>query len=200
MKPVSRLSHTPLTGFFLFRETNTKIIMKVFSANDWADNYKPNKFINFESRKVHNEKMQDSAEFHAESMRKNPSYLEKLMIEFLNSHSIQHEFQKIFYLYDKDKRIVQYFIADFYIPSKKLIIETDGKYHDSQKKYDLNRTKLLQKNYKVNVARFTLQDFKAPSMENLLLKINSSSYYNMKKKIRENRRKSKTKTSNVTHL
>lgn len=41
---------------------------------------------------------------------------------------------------------IHHFIVDFYCHALKLIIEIDGKYHDSeeQKKEDLNRTELLQ--------------------------------------------------------
>lgn len=41
---------------------------------------------------------------------------------------------------------IHHFIVDFYCYALKLIIEIDGKYHDSeeQKKEDLNRTELLQ--------------------------------------------------------
>lgn len=41
---------------------------------------------------------------------------------------------------------IHHFIVDFYCHTLQLIIEIDGKYHDSeeQKKEDLNRTELLQ--------------------------------------------------------
>ena len=41
---------------------------------------------------------------------------------------------------------IHHFIVDFYCHALKLIIEIDGKYHESeeQKKEDLNRTELLQ--------------------------------------------------------
>lgn len=41
---------------------------------------------------------------------------------------------------------IHYFIVDFYCHALKLVVEIDGKYHESeeQKKEDLNRTELLQ--------------------------------------------------------
>ncbi|MDB5284328.1 MAG: Very-short-patch-repair endonuclease [Bacteroidota bacterium] len=36
-----------------------------------------------------------------------------------------------------------FFIADFYFPKGKLIVELDGKIHDSQKDYDQNRDLIL---------------------------------------------------------
>ena len=49
---------------------------------------------------------------------------------------MEYEEQKIFYIYADDGWIVRYFIADFYIPEKELIIEVDGKFHNEQKKKD----------------------------------------------------------------
>ena len=47
------------------------------------------------------------------------------------------------------------FIADFYCPEKKLIIELDGSVHDriDQKEYDQGRTEEI-KNFDINVLRF----------------------------------------------
>ena len=48
------------------------------------------------------------------------------------------------------------FIVDFYCPKLKLVIEIDGGIHftDKQKKYDKERTKVLE-TYGLNVIRFT---------------------------------------------
>ena len=47
--------------------------MRVLSANDWQDNYKPK---SPETKKENNDKMKESAEFYSDEMRKNPSVLE----------------------------------------------------------------------------------------------------------------------------
>ena len=48
--------------------------------------------------------------------------------------------QKIFYHIVKKK----WYIVDFYIPELKLVIEIDGKSHETQKKYDETRTAFLK--------------------------------------------------------
>jgi very-short-patch-repair endonuclease len=123
-------------------------------------------------KEPHNKNVRNNAEGHAYDMRKNPSYLEKQMIEFLDSHKIKYEFQKIFYIRSSGGFIKQYYIADFYIPKKHIIIEVDGKFHKDQTKLDNFRTWNIQKHYpKVRVIRWEYNDF--------------HSYVNMKKLLEE---------------
>lgn len=51
---------------------------------------------------------------------------------------------------------LDHYIADFYIPSAKLVIEVDGLIHSTQKAiaYDKKRTELLMQ-YGIRVIRFT---------------------------------------------
>lgn len=81
---------------------------------------------------------------HNKNIRKNaelcPSWLERQMIEFLNNQKIKFEFQKIFYIRSSGGFIKQYYIADFYIPKKHIILEVDGKFHNEQVKLDSFRT------------------------------------------------------------
>jgi very-short-patch-repair endonuclease len=82
------------------------------------------------------------------------------MIELLDSWKVKYEFQKIFYIKSKGGFIKQYYIADFYIPKKHLIIEVDGKFHKDQVAFDEFRTKNIQKHYpKITVARWEYKDF-----------------------------------------
>ena len=62
------------------------------------------------------------------------------MLKTFLTGKIDFEFQKIIYTDNK-----HFFIADFYIPSKNLIIELDGEYHDNAKQQnrDIWRTQLL---------------------------------------------------------
>jgi len=59
---------------------------------------------------------------------------------FLKSENLDFEFQRIFY-YDSS-----YFIADFYLPKYKIVIEVDGGYHDTdiQNILDEKRTNILK--------------------------------------------------------
>jgi very-short-patch-repair endonuclease len=54
--------------------------------------------------------------------------------KFLRQHKIIHENS-----FDS----FQFFVVDFYCAEEKLILEIDGKIHDSQKEYDLWRTSVL---------------------------------------------------------
>lgn len=146
-------------GGFLFILNDLRYICMNYDAYFWDKNYKPKRYSL--SKNKNNERLKESAEINAEYMKANPSFLEKMVIEFFDSHDVQYEFQKIFYIADKYQYIKRYFIADFYIPAKKLIVEADGKYHEERKKYDEWRTQVIKEHYrKVKVLRVTYNDLK----------------------------------------
>ena len=92
------------------------------------------------------EPKENTAEHYKHILEVNATYAERLLKTFLTG-KINFEFQKIIYTDNK-----HFFIADFYIPSKNLIIELDGEYHDSakQQEKDTWRTELLKSlGYKV---------------------------------------------------
>ena len=92
------------------------------------------------------ESKENTAEYYKHILEVNATYAEKLLKTFLTG-KIDFEFQKIIYTDNK-----HFFIADFYIPSKNLIIELDGEYHDEakQQEKDIWRTKILKSlGYKV---------------------------------------------------
>lgn len=95
----------------------------------------------------------------ARQMQMSPSPLEEKMMEFLDIHKLYYIFQKIFYI--KDNGIIsRFFIADFYFPDNKIILETDGKFHHKRVKLDVKRTELITKHYPdVKVIRWTWEDF-----------------------------------------
>lgn len=74
----------------------------------------------------HNENMVKNAEGNAKYKRKHPSELEKKMMEMLDNQGIRYEFQKIIYVKSSGGFIKQYFIVDFYIPQRDVIIELHG--------------------------------------------------------------------------
>ena len=113
-----------------------------------------------------------SAEYRAGEMTVFPSRLEEKMKELLDSHDIDYECQKIFYIYADDGWIIRYYIADFYIPNKSIIIEVDGKFHNKQKQHDKTRTRTIQEQYpNVTVLRYTWNDFTDSIKMNELLNI-----------------------------
>lgn len=85
------------------------------------------------------ESKENIAERYKHILEVNATYAERLLKIFLTG-KIDFEFQKIIYTDNK-----HFFIADFYIPSKNLIIELDGEYHNDAKQQDKDiwRTKLL---------------------------------------------------------
>lgn len=96
----------------------------------------------------------------ARQMQINPSPLEKKMMEFLDRHKLYYVFQKIFYI-KYDDVISRFFIADFYFPDSKVILETDGKFHHKRMKHDAKRTELITEHYPdVKIIRWTFDDFK----------------------------------------
>lgn len=132
------------------------------TANDW-EGMRFNKVkFSIRNTKVNNAKMMEVAEKYAIKNRKTPSPLEKMMLEFLKAHNIKFEFQKPCCIY-KDGVITQFFIVDFYVPSKRIVIETDGKCHDAQAEYDEYRTKMIRRQHPgVKVIRWRFKDFHSP--------------------------------------
>ena len=150
--------------------------MEVFNANYWEDygvyiSKKKAEAKRIEKRRLtkkekqkklkdRNSTMKGMAKHYAKEMKKEPSVLEKRMIQFLNECGIDYEFQKPLYIKNKNNPIRKFYIADFYIPSKNLIIETDGKFHDNQIKQDENRTREIQRWYpNMKVFRWRWHDF-----------------------------------------
>ena len=108
---------------------------------------------------AHNKEVIFQAEQRAGEMMAFPSKLEETMKLILDAHHIVYQFQKIFYIHAHDGWITRYYIADFFIPHRNLIIEVDGKFHEHQKQHDRNRTKDIQKEYPmIDVVRFSWKD------------------------------------------
>ena len=86
------------------------------------------------------ESKENTAEYYKHILEVNATYAERLLKSFLTG-KIDFEFQKIIYTDNK-----HFFIADFYIPSKNLIIELDGEYHNDVKQQDKDiwRTNVLK--------------------------------------------------------
>lgn len=125
--------------------------------------------------RMHNMEVMEQAKYRARQMDTWPSPLEERMKEFLDKYNVGYEFQKIFYIYADDGWIIRYYIADFYIPEKEIIIEVDGKFHDEHKLHDKNRTKEIQEQYpSVEVLRYRWKDLSdMDKMDELLYKVNA---------------------------
>ena len=121
----------------------------------------------------HNREIMASAQSRASQMDTWPSPLEERMKEFLDNNGVYYESQKIFYIYAEDGWIIRYYIADFYVPDKNIIIEVDGKFHDNHKQHDKMRTLEIQEQYPgVEVLRYKWKDLSNDDlMDELLWKV-----------------------------
>ena len=122
---------------------------------------------------IHNREVIASANYRASQMDTWPSPLEERMKEFLDDNDIYYEAQKIFYIYAEDGWIIRYYIADFFVPDRNIIIEVDGKFHDDHKQHDKMRTREIQEQYpEVEVLRYRWKDLSdEEKMEDLLERI-----------------------------
>jgi very-short-patch-repair endonuclease len=123
-------------------------------------------------KKLKSSKRRCAARSFSERMRENPSALEIKMQKFLDANGVEYKFQKTFYIKDRSNNVLRFYIADFYIPSKNLIIETDGAFHNNKIKEDERRTRTIQKHYpNVKVIRWKWNDFYSNVKTNELIKI-----------------------------
>lgn len=77
----------------------------------------------------------------ASAQRNNPSPAELKIKEFLESKGFCWQF------------VLAPFIADFYNPVLRMVVEVDGKFHDDQKRADHKRSKYLIKRYLCRIVR-----------------------------------------------
>ena len=82
----------------------------------------------------------------AKYLRNNMTPEEKILWEKLRKKQLGFRF--------KAQHPIENFIVDFYCHQYKLVIEIDGKIHDFQKEYDINREAELRK-YGIKIIRFT---------------------------------------------
>lgn len=165
--------------------------MQIYDANSWElyygnrppaswnskgkKDHKRNEYTKKqkERRQAHNDYMIIQAKKRARELVENKSVLEDKMIEFLDHQDIHYEFQRVFYIKDINGYIQKYYIADFYLPLKEIIIETDGKFHDEREEEDSFRTKQINEHYpNVKVIRWRWHDFESyVKMKELIAKI-----------------------------
>ena len=123
------------------------ILMYIFGrANKNTPKFTPGSFTSTlhtseGSTKPYKEPKENTAEYYKHILEVNATYAERLLKTFL-AGKIDFEFQKIIYTDNKK----HFFIADFYFPSKNLIVELDGEYHDNIKQQDKDnwRTQILK--------------------------------------------------------
>ena len=124
------------------------ILMYIFGrANKNTPKFTPGSFTSTlhtsegSTKTYKEEPKENTAEYYKHILEVNATYAERLLKTFL-AGKIDFEFQKIIYTDNKK----HFFIADFYFPSKNLIVELDGEYHDNikQRDKDIWRTQILK--------------------------------------------------------
>ncbi len=108
----------------------------------------------------------------ARELRKNPTESEKILWEVLRKRRLGgYRFirQKPF-VYEINQKKKHFFIADFYCPEKKLVIECDGSSHDYQLYYDQQRD-LKLKSLDIKTLRIRNEDLlNLDSVKSIILK------------------------------
>lgn len=99
-------------------------------------------------------------------LKANPTRAEQVLLQALTDAGYWFKFRRCFYSPDT------LFTPDFQLAlhHQKLIVELDGQYHETQQKYDAQRTAWLEKNRNCIVIRFT-NDEVFHDLSNVLLKI-----------------------------
>lgn len=110
-----------------------------------------------------------------DEMRRNPTEAESILCQALRNSPYNNEFcfQYPIYIYDRYGNMERFYIADFYIPSKNLIIELDGKHHGQNIQHIKDSIRDYQiKNIGYKILRFdNIQIFRDRRCSQVLRKI-----------------------------
>ena len=110
-----------------------------------------------------------------DEMKENPTEAEEILCHALSSSPYKDEFvfQYPIYIYDRHGNMERFYIADFYIPSKNLIIELDGKHHSQKIQHIKDSIRDYQiKNIGYKILRFdNIQIFRDRRCSQILRKI-----------------------------
>ncbi|MDP2642049.1 MAG: DUF559 domain-containing protein [bacterium] len=94
-------------------------------------------------------------------LRENSTETEKLLWERLRDSKLDFKFKR--------QHSVGGYILDFFCPSKRLVVEVDGKIHELSKLYDKNRDKFLEE-FGYTVLRFKVSEVES-NLDNVTEKI-----------------------------
>ena len=95
----------------------------------------------------HNEHLIQSAENNVRENKKHPTELDKQMMQFLKNHGIHYEYQKPIYIKSEGGFIKQYFIVDFWFPTRNIIMEVRPSKPTVPYKSDNSRETIIKKAY-----------------------------------------------------
>jgi leucyl-tRNA synthetase len=100
----------------------------------------------------------------SKSNRHNPTEAEATLWEEVRNNKLDHKIRR--------QHAIGIFIGDFVCLDRRLVIEVDGEYHETNKEYDLARTEFL-KDEGFNVVRFTNEQI-ATDLKNVLAEIKNT--------------------------
>ena len=146
------------------KKNNKKEVINNYSS--YRDSY------NLSGKKINkNNSYIEMAKKFKRDLQNNATKAELGLKEYFDSQNINYEFQFPIYISNKQK-IEKFYIADFYIPTAKLIIELDGEYHNTKEQQlkDNTRDKELKKKGYL-VLRFKNEDVFTPNK--ILLRMNN---------------------------
>ena len=93
-------------------------------------------------------------------LRRNQTTSEALLWNILRNRKISgKKFNRQYPIIYSANRRPYYFVADFYCHESKLVVEIDGKVHDVQQEYDIQRTMVL-KELGITVLRIKNEELK----------------------------------------
>lgn len=112
------------------------------------------------------EKVKDIASHFRTKLVQNQTESETKFKALLKAASLEYSFQHVFY-YPRKNGGKGFYIVDFYLPEKNIVIEIDGGYHNSteQKQRDKDRSKALKAEGILEVLRYTNEEVTSKTEE-----------------------------------
>lgn len=117
------------------------------------------------------------ASLYQKENKKRTTRSERIMEQLLNKFKISNEKQKIFFYGEKEE---YFYLADFYLPDLGIVIEVDGKYHNTpeQQKRDFYKDEHYTKTLKLKLLRITnekLSSTRHKALKTLILQLSNDS-------------------------
>ncbi len=79
------------------------------------------------------------------NLRKNQTVAEDIVWKSVRRNLLGFKVKRQYPIKYKEKNKMKIFVADFYVPSKKLVVEIDGLIHEKKYEYDTFRSEIIGK-------------------------------------------------------
>lgn len=105
-------------------------------------------------KSIYNNSQKELAKYFARELRKNSTIAENIFWEAVrNRRFLNKKFYRQYVIFYDNQGKERFFIADFYCPEEKIIVELDGGIHNKQKNYDKIRSEFIESK-SIRVIRF----------------------------------------------